>query len=131
MIGCWGLLIFSFTVFLHPFFILRKEFLHVATHNVHLKGIGGPGAPHTFCLQRREDIQRPLAIPIRGPVNFSKFSSQLLRGVQNKKPSVCRNPEALLLLISEPSSQKRSMVCPLMILSGAGDEWSLGPTTSF
>ena len=36
--------------------LARKEFLHVATQNVHLKGIGGPGAPHAFSLKRRQDV---------------------------------------------------------------------------
>ena len=40
---------------------LRKHFLTVTTHCVHLKGIAGPGAPHVFALDRRCDLGRHLA----------------------------------------------------------------------
>ena len=34
----------------------RKSFCRVATHEVHLKGISGPGAPHVFAFDRIEDL---------------------------------------------------------------------------
>ena len=37
---------------LHP----RRSFLHVAFLEAHLRGITGPGAPHSFSFERRGDL---------------------------------------------------------------------------
>ena len=36
--------------------LLRKSFLHLWGCGNHLQGIGGPGAPHVFCMDRRADL---------------------------------------------------------------------------
>lgn len=35
---------------------LRKAFLHLWCFGNHILGIGGPGAPHSFAMDRREDL---------------------------------------------------------------------------
>ena len=37
-----------------------------STHHVHVKGIGGPGAPHVLALDRYEDLQS------EGRLNFPR-----------------------------------------------------------
>ena len=39
----------------------RKEFLRHHMDGVHVKGLGGPGAPHVFSLQRIGDLKMRLA----------------------------------------------------------------------
>ena len=36
--------------------LLRKSFLHLWGCGNHLQGIGGPGAPHAFAMDRRADL---------------------------------------------------------------------------
>ena len=94
---------------------VRKEFLHVATHNLHLKGIGGPGAPHTSCLQRREDIQRRSAMPTRGPSHSSRgFTLIYCAACYTRKHislHVPTNPESILVIVSINPHPRRDPWC--------------------
>ena len=36
--------------------IVRRTFLNLWCHGNHLLGIAGPGAPHTFAMDRRGDL---------------------------------------------------------------------------
>ena len=35
----------------------RKNFLHVRMYGNHIRGVGGPGAPHVFAFDRAADLE--------------------------------------------------------------------------
>lgn len=91
---------------------LRKAFLHLWCFGNHILGIGGPGAPHSFAMDRREDlggmISATLCLRRRLAKRGNRRSILALLGATTTW--LRRHPEERFALFTEP--------CRLTFVSG-------------